>query len=448
MVERTRVAAPLGDPEPDEERLDLDAGILIRDIRTDERFWSHDTVIDNYAPLLGADAFAIYCSLCCMANKEQYCWPSLGRMARHWGMGKSTVSRAVALLMDLRLVYIKRTERDDGGRGNNIYYLLEPLPIAEGVGHLFAELQRRGRTPEQAAAAILDRLPEQWEPLRRKKTAIRARADWNALLEGLYSRSGAEPGGPVSEPTRSRSGMGGPAVEWGGFVGNGAGSGLEWAGTGAAQGSSWQGHSPVPGTDRKVDQTQGDPEKETLQGDQHQGVAGGDVGVLMTDDEIKTYPLADDEVFVELAEGIQPVRLSSLVQQDILETERRFGMPAWTPCFYSAEHLLGLGGDDWTPEEERKRAVHGVLRRELESLYKEIGAFSLDEALSLYFTADIVARYHSDEPGEQQRLRGWLRYVRSDAGQGLENPAGFLRSRIESGQWPPRGTEGRSRRRS
>lgn len=447
MVERGRVAAPPGDPEPDEERIDLDAGMLIRDIRTDERFWSHDTVIDNYAPLLGADAFAIYCSLCCMANKEQYCWPSLGRMARHWGMGKSTVSRAVTLLMDLHLVHIKRTERDDGGRGNNIYYLLEPLPIQEGIGHLCAELQQRGYTPEKATIYILDRLPEQWEPLRRKKAVVSARAEWSAMVQAALTHSSTGPGLTVPGLAQSSNGTGGLTGERGGSSRNGAGSEMERDSSAGERGLSRPESGPVPGADPKVNPEQGNPNKATQEGHQQQG-GGGASRVLLTDDDIRTYPLVGDEVFIELEEGVQPIDLTTLVRQDILETERRFGLPAWTPCFYSAEHLLGVGGDDWTPAEERKRAMHGVLRREMENLYKDIGAFSLDDALGAYFTAAVVARYYSDEPGEQQRLRGWLRYVRGAAGQGLENPAGFLRSQIESGQWPPRGAEGRSHRRS
>lgn len=453
-----RAAGPLDAPIEEEDDLNLDAGIMIRDMRTNERFWVHDTVIDDYGPLLGADAFTIYCSLCCMANKAQYCWPSLVRLARHWGKGKTTVSRAVTLLTDLHLVHVKRTQREDGGTSNNIYYLLEPLPLDEGLAHLLAALQARGASPQEAVERAMALLPDNWEPLRRKKTALKARSDWSALMASIVGRSTSGPGQSASEPARSATGPGGTgpgqgesstgtggtgvergvsAEDRGELERNGAGSITERDGYGAGPAPFPDGTAPVPPREPKVTPVEGSPGNQTQEGDQHQGPGGG--VTLQTDDEIRQYPLGDDEVLLETEDGhAEPIAIRELVQRDIEATAKNWGVRVWTDCFYSADHFLGIGGETWSPDEERRQAYHAALRRDLDALYRDTGAFSIAEALAAYFTNDLVRRFDSDDPAEQQRLRAWLRYVRGDAGRGLENPAGFLRGKLESGQWPPR----------
>jgi len=423
-------------------------------------------VIDDYGPLLGTDAFTIYSSLCCMANKAQYCWPSLVRLARHWGKGKTTVSRAVTLLTDLHLVHIKRTQRDDGGTSNNIYYLLEPLPLEEGLAHLLDALQGRGASPQQAVERALALLPDSWEPLRRKKTALKSRRDWATLMESILSRSTMGPGQPATEPTGSPTGLGGsvpgqgespagtggPEQDWGmsaedrgGPGRNGAGSVMERDGYRVGPAPFPDGTAPVPPQEPKVTTIEGSPENQTQKGDQHQGRGVGGV-TLQSDEEIRQYALGDDEVLLETEDGhAEPIKIRDLVQRDIVATEKNWGVRVWTECFYSADQFLGIGGETWSPDEERRQAYHAALRRDLDAFYREIGAFSIAEALAAYFTDDLVHRFDSDDPAEQQRMRGWLRYVRGDSGRGLENPAGFLRSKLESGQQPPRNGARRQR---
>jgi hypothetical protein len=166
--------------------------------------------------------------------------------------------------------------------------------------------------------------------------------------------------------------------------------------------------------------------------------------VLRTNEEIASYPLAAEEVLVARTDGgTEIVTLRALVQRDIEETERNYGIPVVTECYYSAEHFLGIGGQEWTPQEEGKYGYHMALRRDLDALYRDIGACSLDDALAEYFTPDLVARFHSTDPVEMQRQRSWLRYIRSEAGRNLQNPGGFLRRRLEGAQWPPRGARSR-----
>lgn len=174
--------------------------------------------------------------------------------------------------------------------------------------------------------------------------------------------------------------------------------------------------------------------------------------ILGTEQEIRRYALDDDEVLIDAGEGrAQVMPLHDVVCNDILASQDSY-VPVWTEVYYSIEHLLGEGGDEWTPDEARRIERQKALRAELETLYKDIGAFTVEEALGHYFTTDLVQRFASGNPSERQRVIGWLRYVRGDAGASLTSPAGFLRTRLESGQWAPRGVasvsgrDGRRRR--
>jgi Helix-turn-helix domain len=451
MTDRARLPASLrtavpADGDPDDEG-GPEAGIVVRDMRTNERFWIHDTVVDDYGPLLGADAFTIYCSLSCMANKSQYCWPSLARLARHWGKGKGTVVRAIALLGDLQLIHVKRNEREDGGNANNIYYLLEPLPIEEGLAGLVQAAKRRGATHAEAVATAVALLPQNWEPLRRKKGHLRSRDDWAFLLESNNQNLGVQgsTGGSTVEPAGIVVVLGSAGAELDSATDDDPGLPGDHPGIGVARGGLSDESGPVSGRTGPVspryskDQSQeGDPNNDPQEPNHHQGAVGG--VVLRTDREILDYLLAQDEVLIENDDGAaMPITLPALARRDIEATTRNWGLRVSTDCYYSAAQFLGQSGDSWTEAEERKRAYHGALRRELEATFQALGAFSLVEALGAYFSADLALHYATADAEEEQRLRGWLAYVRGESGKGLENPAGFLRSRVESGQWPPRG---------
>ncbi len=458
MTDRARLpmnprgAVPI-DGDLDEEA-GVEAGIVVRDMRTNERFWIHDTIVDDYGPLLGADAFTIYCSLSCMANKGQYCWPSLARLARHWGKGKGTVVRAITLLTDLQLIHVKRNEREDGGNANNIYYLLEPLPIEEGLAGLVAAARRRGATQAEAVARAVALLPQNWEPLRRKKGHLRSRDDWAFLLESATEAEGVQGGTGASAqvPGGIAGALGSAGAAPGGAGGDDPGPPADLpgftAGPGAsrpASGSVSGGTGSVSGQDSKDQSQKGNPNNDAQEIDHHQGGSGG--VVLRTDREILAYALGHDDVLIETDDGAaMVVSIAALARRDIEATARNWGLRVATDCYYSAEQFLGQGGDDWTDAEERRRSYHGALRRELEATFHALGAFSVAAALGAYFSADLALQYATGDAEEEQRIRGWLAYVRGESGKSLESPAGFLRSRIESGQWPPRG-QGRKRER-
>ena len=114
-------------------------------MRSDECFWVHDIILDEYRPLLGADAFAIYCSLSCMANKEQYYWPSFSRLARRWGKG-GRHGAAVTLLFDLKLIHVQRGMNQDERTERHIL----PVGAIANSGRIG---QPRRRLPQQRAHA-------------------------------------------------------------------------------------------------------------------------------------------------------------------------------------------------------------------------------------------------------------------------------------------------------
>ena len=164
------------------------------------------------------------------------------------------------------------------------------------------------------------------------------------------------------------------------------------------------------------------------------------MGCFGPTDEIAAYELAGDEVLFETDDGNAAIiHIADLARRDIEATARNWGLRVATDAYYSARQFLGQGDEGWTPEEERKRSYHAALRRELEDTYAALGAFSVAEALGRYFSDDLVQRYVGTEPDEQRRIHAWLAYANGETGKGIENVAGFLRTRIEGSQWPPRG---------
>lgn len=119
------------------------------------------------------------------------------------------------------------------------------------------------------------------------------------------------------------------------------------------------------------------------------------------------------------------------------ELERRQSNPLYrAEIYYSVEHALGEGGDDWTEEELGKIRWKATLERQLAERYGRLGAFSLEEALRHYFTPGFTTEILQGKPeSEMERIEAWIAYVREQ--QNLHNPAGFLRTKIESGETPP-----------
>ncbi len=76
------------------------------------------------------------------------------------------------------------------------------------------------------------------------------------------------------------------------------------------------------------------------------------------------------------------------------------------------------------------------VERKLGEQYRKLGAFSLEEALRQYFSPDLTSKFLTNKSAKElSRIRKWLIYTRQ--AKGLKNPAGFLRSRLESDEFAP-----------
>ena len=354
--------------------------------------------------------------------------------------------RAIALLTDLALIYVQRGVNQDGGKANNVYYLLEPASLDEGLASLISALRRRGATRGEAIASATALIPQNWEPLRRKKRDILSRDDWATLIERLAGEDEIdvvqkETRWSATEPGSVGTELAGVAAEPGGTIADHGGAKRELSrfssGPDSASAETRVGSLRDP-KDQGIKEY---PNKVSPPEEHHQGAGGG--RSLSTDEEIEAYQLQAEEALIEESDGSARVAtIAEIARTDVEETARNWGIRVSTDTYYSADQFLGKGGEQWTAEEERKRSFHSAIRRKLEETYHAIGSFTLAEALAQYFTDDLVATYMSmcmpGGPDEEERIHGWLIYVRGQAGQGIDNVAGFLRSRIESGQWPPR----------
>jgi hypothetical protein len=153
--------------------------------------------------------------------------------------------------------------------------------------------------------------------------------------------------------------------------------------------------------------------------------------VALTDDQVLIpHPNQDNLYHIESLHKIvkHDIRAAGVYDELHLYTCR-------SEVFYSIVHALGEGDEQWTEEETRKIRERERLERELGERWNRLGAFSLGEALHKYFSSDLVARFLNNTPEELERIETWLAHTRH--AHGLKNPAGFLRSKIESGDQAP-----------
>lgn len=151
---------------------------------------------------------------------------------------------------------------------------------------------------------------------------------------------------------------------------------------------------------------------------------------LTADQVLIPHPDRDDLYLIEALHKIvkQDIRAAGIYDELRLRTSR-------SEVFYSIAHALGEGDEQWTEQETLKIRERERLERELGERWNHLGAFSLSEALHQYFSSDLVAHFLNNTPEELQRIEAWLAHTRQ--AQSLKNPAGFLRSKIESGDQAP-----------
>jgi hypothetical protein len=148
------------------------------------------------------------------------------------------------------------------------------------------------------------------------------------------------------------------------------------------------------------------------------------------------FELAEEQLLVAWNGDYLAVPIVEVVKRDLRLSGGRLVNYARTDCFFSVAHALGEGPEEWLPEEEARIALMNRLEQELGEQYQQLGAFSLEEAMRQYFSPDLVASFVTGKaPEELQRVREWVIYTRQT--RGLKNPAGFLRSRLESDETPP-----------
>jgi hypothetical protein len=152
--------------------------------------------------------------------------------------------------------------------------------------------------------------------------------------------------------------------------------------------------------------------------------------------ELRQFELAPDQVLIEWEGTYLAAPIIEVVKQDLRLSGGRPTDQTRTECFFSVADALDEVPEDWLPEEQARIHMMQRLERELGETYRRFNAFSLEEALSRYFNPSLLADFLTDQsPEDLERIESWLIYTRQ--AKSLKNPGGFLRSRIESGEWPP-----------
>lgn len=153
-------------------------------------------------------------------------------------------------------------------------------------------------------------------------------------------------------------------------------------------------------------------------------------------DQLRDFKLSKSQILVTWNDEYLAVPMVEIIKRDLRLTGGHPTTEQRTDCFYSVADALGEAPQEWLPEEQDRLEQMTQLEAELSQLYQRLGAFSLDEALAQFFSPDLTARFLTDvSDAERQRIQAWVMYTRQ--AQSLKNPAGFLRSRIESGELPP-----------
>jgi len=159
--------------------------------------------------------------------------------------------------------------------------------------------------------------------------------------------------------------------------------------------------------------------------------------VALTEAELPGLELASDRVLVGWNGGYLAVPIVEVVKRDVRRSGGNLSDQWRTDCFYSVQDALGEGPEDWLPDERTRLEQMRRLEQELSAQYQDLGGFNLGEALGQYFKPSLAARFleaAQDNPTEQARIQAWVSYTRH--AKGLKNPAGFLRTSLESDEFP------------
>jgi hypothetical protein len=118
--------------------------IVIRDVRTKEKFQVDDEYLNGYAKIAGFPATGVYLSLCRHADMEQKSFPSLTLLAQEHGASTKTIQRAIKVLKELNIISVEQSKNEKGVWLHNTYYLLDKSQwVKKAGGHLSPTVDRR-----------------------------------------------------------------------------------------------------------------------------------------------------------------------------------------------------------------------------------------------------------------------------------------------------------------
>ena len=136
--------------------------IVVRDRRARYQFSVHNTVIDQWLPILGPIGFTLYSLYCRMANHaDERCFPGYTLIRSHLGLGWSTISDYNKLLEWCELIHIEPGDR----KRSNDYYLLDiPEVTPDKLEEITNRIKSRLSPTSTFRKAVLQRI-EAWQPL-------------------------------------------------------------------------------------------------------------------------------------------------------------------------------------------------------------------------------------------------------------------------------------------
>ena len=97
----------------------------LTDARTLPFAWFDKTIVETYAPKIGADALAVYMALISYADREQRCFPSYQTLANTVKLSRPTVVKAIAILKDAGLISVEHRQDTYGDPTSNVYTILD-----------------------------------------------------------------------------------------------------------------------------------------------------------------------------------------------------------------------------------------------------------------------------------------------------------------------------------
>jgi hypothetical protein len=91
-------------------------------------------IIWQWIPFIGEQGFTLYCIYVSLVNKDKgYAFPSLNRLSKFLGIGKSTVSKYNSVLQEYKLIDIQHGFDESGAQINTRYYILDVPPLPKDL---------------------------------------------------------------------------------------------------------------------------------------------------------------------------------------------------------------------------------------------------------------------------------------------------------------------------